>query len=104
MSGIMRQVEERLPNWLPLPFEEPAPRRRERRVDEADLYSKGEVVTFYPRQGVGSVRNRRGKLIPFDVCEVALAGDPREIEAGAAVGYDASCTSRGLRATRLKIY
>lgn len=95
----------RPPNWLPIPgvvFGEKMPA-----VEENDMFPKGEVVQFYPRQGHGSIKNRRGDLIPFHLKEIELVGpkgDARYLSTGCRVGFDASHTSDGLLATKIKIY
>ena len=101
-------IEARPPNWLPLPGAEPAPAREaEPAVDDEDLFPKGRVQTFYPRQGEGAIANDRGELIPFCVAEIELVGPKghaRYLAAGARVGYDVSCTSHGRRISRMKVY
>jgi hypothetical protein len=99
------QKEARPPNWLPLPGEGlgvhvPA-------VEEDDLFAKGEVISFHPRQGLGYVRSARGELLPFQVSEIDLVGPKgmrQYIEVGCRVGFDASVTTDGRKVTRLKIY
>ena len=101
-------IEARSPNWLPLPGAQPAPPSEEAPiVDENDLFPKGRVEAFYPRQGEGMVLNDRGERIPFRVAEIDLIGpkgNARYIAAGARVGYDVSCTSHGRRVSRIKVY
>ena len=99
------QREARPPNWLPLPGEElgvlvPA-------VEEDDLFAKGEVVSFHPRQGLGYIRSAGGELVPFQLAEIDLVGPKgmrQYVEVGCRVGFDASVTSHGHKVTRLKIY
>lgn len=99
------QVEARRPNWLPLPCEpmgEKVPS-----VEEDDLFPKGEITQFLPRQGIGRLLSARGDAIPFDLSQIELVGpkgQPRFIKVGGRVGYDASHVSDGLKVTRMKIY
>ena len=99
------QKEARPPNWLPLPGEELGVQVPE--VEEDDLFTKGEVISFHPRQGLGCVRSVRGELLPFQVSEIDLVGPKgmrQYIEVGCRVGFDASVTTDGRKVTRLKIY
>jgi hypothetical protein len=99
------QVEQRSPNWLPLPFEEVAVNEPE--VIEDDLFTKGEVVSIYPRQGMGVIKNDLGRLFPFNMKDAEFVG-PKEsldlIRVGSRVGFDASWIKGGLKVTFLKIY
>jgi hypothetical protein len=97
-------IEERSPNWLPLPGEEMAVKRRVAVVDANDLFCKAEVATYYPKQRCGILKNERGALIPFSLDEAFVIGDLCHLEPAGRVGYDASCTSHGQRVTKLKIY
>ncbi len=90
-------------NWLPLPGEGAA----EPHVAEDDLFSKGEVVAFYPRQGRGVVRVGSDREYPFDLQEIELVGpkgSPDYLKQGQRVGFDIGRTSRGPRIVQLKIY
>ena len=101
-------VVARPPNWLPLPqasfvkkVTEEAP------VEVNDLFPKGEVVTFYPHQGYGYIKDRQGQEILFRLEELELIGpkgDKKHITVGARVGYDVSCTSSGPHVRVLKVY
>lgn len=92
-------------NWLPIPgvaFDEKMPT-----VEEDDMFPKGEVVQFYPRQGCGSIKNKHGGVIPFRLKEIELVGpkgDARYLSIGCRVGFDASHTSGGPLVTKIKIY
>ena len=101
-------IESRPPNWLPLPGgRREAPGEAMPAVDENDLFPKGKVEAFYPRQGLGSVVNDRGESLPFRIAEIDLVGpkgQSRYLSAGARVGYDISHTSHGRRISRIKIY
>lgn len=102
------KFETRAPNWLPLPTEDiPASAEQMPVVEENDLFPKGEVVSFYPRQGVGTMKNARGEELPFRIAEVDLVGPkghPRYIAQGARVGYDVGWSSHGMRLCRMKVY
>lgn len=103
--GIQRDV--RPPNWLPLPGERIGREEAVPHVDEDDVFPKGQVLTFYPRQGVGTLRSDRGQAFDFSLSNIDLIGPkghPRYLAAGARVGFDVSWTSHGLKINRLKIY
>jgi len=98
-------VEARPPNWLPIPgeiVEEVSPE-----VEEDDLFPKGEVVSFYPRQGYGQILSSNGEKFIFRMEEVELVGPKghtRYIVEGCRVGYDVGQTSGGMHVTKLKPY
>lgn len=98
-------VEARPPNWLPLPgavIEEAPPP-----VEEDDLFPKGDVISFHPRQGVGFIRSVSGERISFRLDEVELVGPKghrRYIAEGRRIGYDVARTTDGVRVTKLKVY
>lgn len=103
--GIQREV--RPPNWLPLPGERITGGESAPHVDEDDVFPKAEVLTFYPRQGVGTLKTDRGETFDFSLANIELVGPKghmRYLDAGARVGYDVSWTSHGLKINRLKIY
>lgn len=108
MNNMHTAVEARPPNWLPLPGgEKTGIAASVPQVDENDLFPKGEVLSFYPNQGMGFVRSKGGKTLSFSVKEIDLIGpknSARYITAGSRVGFDYSHTSHGLRITRLKVY
>lgn len=108
MDPQPRAIEARFPNWLPLPGEGLIPpAQQEPEVDESDLFSKGEIASFYPNQGYGYVRTAHGAEILFRLSEVTLVGpkgEPSCIAIGRRVGYDASHTSHGMHVSRLKVY
>ncbi len=100
-----QQIETRSPNWLPLPRGEIL--TYEADVVEDDLFTKGEIVTLYPRQGVGVIKNDLGRSIPFDMKGAEFAGSKESLDlvrVGSRVGFDASWTKNGLKITFLKIY
>jgi cold shock CspA family protein len=103
---VESHAEARPPNWLPLPGEELAAGEPPPVVNEDDLFPKGEVLSFYPQQGYGYVKNDRGQELVFRLTEIALVGpkDERYLAPGCRVGYDVSWTSHGLHVSRLKIY
>lgn len=103
----MTQVLARPANWLPLPQIGLAKKVAETVVDENDFFPKGEVISFYPRQGYGYVKNNQGHEILFRLEELDLVGpkaDANNIAVGSRVGYDVSWTSSGLHICTLKIY
>ena len=73
-------------------------------VDESDLFRKGEVASFYPKQRSGAVRTEQGGLVPFLLDQINVMGDAQHLEARARVGFDLSRTSHGYRVTKIKIY
>jgi hypothetical protein len=104
MNDSVSHIDARPPNWLPVPGCEDEPARRVAHVDDADFFSKGEVEAFYPQQGRGVVRCRQGTTLSFTIAEIHVLGDASQIEAGMPIGFDASCTSKGRRITKLKVY
>ncbi|MBI2345913.1 MAG: cold shock domain-containing protein [Deltaproteobacteria bacterium] len=94
-------------NTVPIPFAVVQPMGvAEAKVAE-DLFSKGEIVKFFPQQSYGFVRDAKGRELFFHVDEIDLLGvkNRREqISVGAKVGYDCSRTTHGLRVKRMKIY
>ncbi len=104
MNDIHQHIEARPTNWLPVPGEEDKEERRVALVDEHDLFSKGDIDSYYPKQGRGLIRGHRGESISFNVKDVLVIGDTQNIKSGARVGYDASHTSHGMKITRLKVY
>jgi len=104
MMHATANVEERPANWLPIPGEREEAARRRAAVDENDMYSKGEVAAYHPRQREGFIKTARGELIPFSAGESSVIGDLSSLEQGARIGFDASVTPHGKRVTVLKIY
>lgn len=102
-----RTIESRPPNWLPIPGVDERHFAPVQHVDENDLYSKGEVISFFPNQKFGYIKDTNGRSIKFFLDELEMTGqkkDLHQIIAGIRVGYDASLTSNGLHVSRLKIY
>ena len=100
------QVIARSPNWLPLPQAGLA-KTQEMVVDTNDLFPKGEVVSYFPRQGYGFIKDRNGNEVYFKLEELRLVGpkaDKTYISVGSKVGYDISCTSKGPHVRTLKVY
>lgn len=107
MTSQTSQVVARPPNWLPLPQGGLTKKAAEVEVDENDLFPKGEVISFYPHQGYGFIKDRNGNEVYFKLEELDLVGpkaDKTHITVGAKVGYDLSCTSHGPHIRTLKIY
>jgi len=101
---VTANVEERPANWLPIPGELQEAARRRVVVDENDMYSKGEVAAYHPRQREGFIKTARGEMIPFSAEQSSVIGDIGNLEQGARIGFDASMTPHGMRVTILKIY
>lgn len=100
------QITARPPNWLPLPQAGFA-KVQETVVDTNDLFPKGEVVSYFPRQGYGYIKDRNGNEVIFKLDEMYLVGpkaDKTYLSVGSKVGYDISCTSKGPHVRTLKIY
>lgn len=100
-------VESRQPNWLPLPCEIAGKAPIEEAPVEDDLFTKGEVVAYYPRQGFGVVKGKNGEELPFRLTEVSIVdahGHMKDLCEGRHVGYDVSWTAGGPHISRLKIY
>lgn len=107
MTSQTSQVIARPQNWLPLPQVGLTKKAVEVEVDENDLFPKGEVLSFYPHQGYGFLKDRNGNEVYFKLEELDLIGpkaDKNNIVVGAKVGYDISCTSHGHHIRTLKIY
>lgn len=103
---MQSNLQARPVNWLPLPVEHFLGGSKIV-VDEADQFSKGEVVKFFPQQGYGFVRIHSGVDVYFNLAELDLVGpkaDPGYLKPGSRVGYDVSWTSKGLHISKLKIY
>lgn len=100
------QIIARPPNWLPLPQTGLA-KAQETVVDTNDLFPKGEVVSYFPKQGYGFIKDRNGNEVIFKLEELDLVGpksDKTCISVGSKVGYDISCTSHGPHVRALKVY
>ncbi len=105
-NPVSTQVTARQLNWLPLP-QAGLTRAVETKVDENDLFPKGEVASYFPRQGYGFIKDRNGNEVYFKLDELELVGpkaDKNYISVGAKIGYDISCTSKGPHVRALKIY
>lgn len=104
VSSVARPV-----NWLPIPGERlgSAAKIQEIKVDENDLFTKGEVVSFYPLQNYGSVRGAHGEMLPFSLPQIELIGPKGKkhfIAVGGRVGYDVARTSDGPHIVKMKVY
>lgn len=107
MTNIESHVKARHPNWLPLPAKEQGGVINRQDVDENDAFSKANICSFFPRQGVGAIVSDRGETIPFSLSEIELVGpkgNARYIIQGGRVGFDVSRTSHGKRVSRMKVY
>ncbi|MBN1282452.1 MAG: hypothetical protein JXA24_01595 [Proteobacteria bacterium] len=104
MTLQAQRVKERPANWLPLPGEGDEPAVHQAMVDENDLFAKATVVSYHSLQGEGTLRTPKGDLLPFNIAQGAVAGDPRYLKPGTTVGFDASVTSHGMRVIALKVY
>lgn len=99
------RYESHQPNWLPLPFE-PAKSRAAVTLED-DLFAKGEILEFYPKQKDGVLKNTRSELISFNVTQIEFVGPKNNaafLEAGMMVGYDLARTSHGPLINKIKIY
>ena len=103
MKNLQSRVEERSPNWLPIPGVV-GHERREAQVDENDFFRKAEIIAFYPKQRHGMLQNEGGERISFDLRNLCVVGDASYLDVGIRVGYDVSRTSNGNRITCLKVY
>lgn len=100
-------LEARPPNWLPVPGARRQVAEAAPHVEEDDVFPKGQILSFFPRQGVGTLKSDRGETFPFSLAEIDLVGPKgqrRYVASGARVGFDVSWTSHGLRISRMKIY
>lgn len=106
MNDASQKVLARSPNWLPLPQAGLVQKVIETVVDENDFFPKGEVISFFPRQGYGYIKNNQGQEIFFCLEELDLVGPKpaADLSIGSRVGYDVSWTSSGLHVRTLKIY
>jgi len=106
MKNDAPKFEVRDPNWLPVPFSiERAPDVQV--VEENDLFPKGSVSNFYPRQGYGAIKDAKGIDLYFNLDEAELVGpkgDKKYLGAGKRVGFDRSRTSEGERIIKIKVY
>jgi hypothetical protein len=105
MSVSQSRPEARQPNWLPVPAAESI--LEVVTVEEDDLFTKGEVMSFHPRQKRGRIKDAKGNAVRFNLSEAKLIGpkgDPRYLSAGARIGYDVGWTSAGLHITKIKVY
>jgi hypothetical protein len=104
LKHLQANIRTRAPNWLPIPGAGSERGRREAQVDEGDLFAKGELIAFLPKQARGVIRNGHGDHLTFDLKTISVLGDVGHLEVGARVGYDMARTSNGNRVTVLKIY
>lgn len=104
----MAQRSQCLPNRLPVPG---ALRLESAQtnvtVSREDLFPKGKITKYFPKNSYGFIRDRRGRELFFHIDELDLVGPlarKQHIRVGADVGYDCCRTSHGLRVKRMKIY
>lgn len=103
MNEVHTQLKLQSVNWLPLPekfavFETELPH---------DHFLKGEVIEYFPRQGIGRVKAFSGLEYAFALPELELIGAKAHasyLKLGSKVGFDVSQSSQHLRIKRLKIY
>ena len=73
-----------------------------------DLFYHGVISKIFWSNETGVIRSDSGKDIPFAFPFVTLIGAPRQdirfLYEGMRVGFDVGQTSKGLRATVIKIY
>jgi cold shock CspA family protein len=71
-----------------------------------DHFIHGTILKYFPQANYGFIRDVKGREIYFHLDEARLAGGfhRRDIKEGLKVGFDMSRTSRGLRATKIKVY
>lgn len=73
-----------------------------------DLFYHGTISKIFWSNETGVIRSDAGKEIPFAFPFVTLLGVPRQdiryLQEGMRVGFDVTWTSKGLRATVIKIY
>ncbi|MFH1875131.1 MAG: hypothetical protein ABH859_08145 [Pseudomonadota bacterium] len=106
MEDTNQKYRVRPPNWLPLPHQVSI-QVAQQNVDENDLFSKGEVISFYPWQGYGYIKTNNNQELIFKLNEIDLKGektDPSYLAVGLKVGYDVAQASDGLHVKSLKIY
>lgn len=104
---LERSIESRPPNWLPIPGVDATHFAPVQHVDENDLFSKGEITSFFPNQRFGYIKDMKGRALRFSLDECDISGTKRDAHyfvAGSRVGYDVFRTSNGVRVSRLKIY
>ncbi|PIR24802.1 MAG: hypothetical protein COV43_08670 [Deltaproteobacteria bacterium CG11_big_fil_rev_8_21_14_0_20_42_23] len=102
------QVQKREAHWMPLPegcsavVGAPA-----YQVDEMDKFSKGEIVSFFPRQQFGFVRLNNNEEAYFSLQALELVGENASVDrlcVGLRIGYDVAWTSKGVHVNRIKMY
>jgi hypothetical protein len=73
-----------------------------------DKFYHGVIGKIFWSSSSGVIRSTAGKEIPFVFPFVTLLGVPRQdirfLREGMRVGFDVGWTSKGLRATVIKIY
>jgi cold shock CspA family protein len=83
-----------------------APAREEK--EPADSFYHGVITKIFSSNNTGVIRSDTGKEVPFTFVFVTLIGAPRHdiryLHEGMRVGFDVGWTSKGLRATVIKIY
>ena len=74
--------------------------------DVNDLFSKGRVTKWFPRQGYGIVTDKNNREVYFSLLEMDFVGEKGKeaLKVGAFVGFDPSWTSHGLHIKRMKVY
>ncbi len=73
-----------------------------------DNFYHGIVTKIFSSNDTGVIKSDSGKEVPFTFAFVTLIGAPRHdiryLCEGMRVGFDVGWTSKGLRATVIKIY
>jgi len=71
-----------------------------------DLFSKGRVTKWFPRQGYGIVTDKNNREVYFSLLEMDFVGEKgkESLKVGAFVGFDPSWTSHGLHIKHMKVY
>jgi hypothetical protein len=71
-----------------------------------DRFYHGRIVKLSSGRQTGMLRSASGRVIPFVFQHVVMLGEKRrfdDLHIGAAVGYDVSWTSNGLRVSLMRI-
>lgn len=100
-----RKVLTREINWLPLPGVDDFSSMPQ--VEEDDFFSKAEIISVFPRQGKGTIKNGKNQEMEFLISDLEFVGpknEKRYLKIGGRVGYDVARTSDGARIVKLKIY
>jgi hypothetical protein len=73
-----------------------------------DSFYHGVITKIFSSNNTGVIRSEAGREVPFTFAFVTLIGAPRHdiryLREGMRVGFDVGWTSKGLRATVIKIY